>query len=463
MNVDFDAIIGEAQVRKGTYILGSVVANGKTPLGLTTYASSSGTSYANAVAVFKGASTASVYYYDTSWHTSNLTNLSNTAKVRFENLGNMIYLVNGATFQGSQDGGKTWGTSKNVTSFSPAVIIRAKSRLLAAGVTSQAGVVAMSPSRIFFSSVVDPTTFPGAITWNTNPTTGDWIDVNPDDGDSVTGMANTSSYTLVFKNRGMYRLNVISRSVDTDNIFNIGAPSQEAITTCQGVVYFFSGLDIRRTTGDFPDQISRLGVQDFIDAIPQTSWTSVFAGTDGFSVYFSIGDVTLNVHRDNQVTYSNVVLKFSPRDESWSVRSYAQKFQNMANYITSGGYTLIAADTAGNVQTLNSGLTDNGSAIFYDLVSQELDFGNRARRKSITKNVAVFAKNGLDGQLELYPDEADVAPVRMGLSKRVNLSDDLNVKFNYLKFRWFGSSSGTSPVFQGIYFESINDEGLTYG
>jgi hypothetical protein len=220
----------------------------------------------------------------------------------------------------------TWVTTNSIGTYTPSLVFRYQQRLLASGDPTY-------PDRVFFSSIIDPTSSP-FITWDVDPSTGDLIDVNPDDGGYITGFSETSTFVLVFKNTGMYRMDTISKTVDAENIFNVGAVSQEAIVLCQGVTYYFSGVDIRRTNGGYPDQISRIGVQDFIDAIPQANWTSVCSGTDQLNVYFFIGDVTLNKNQDDERDYTNVVLKFSPRDESWSVHSYAQTYKFFAPYIT---------------------------------------------------------------------------------------------------------------------------------
>jgi len=81
-NVDFDTIVGSAAVRPGTTPLGAVVASGKSPLGLSEFVGLNGSPNV-LLSVFPKASNASVYYYDTSWHASGLTNLNNSSKCRF--------------------------------------------------------------------------------------------------------------------------------------------------------------------------------------------------------------------------------------------------------------------------------------------------------------------------------------------------------------------------------------------
>lgn len=323
LNINFDEIIGSAKVRPGTAKLGDTVAANKTPLGLGSFVGKGGTPNL-LLAVYSGASNATVYYYDEDtgvWTASDLVNLDNSAKNRFAVLGGRAYITNNVDGMRDSGNGANWVTTNSIGTYKPGTVFRYKARLLASTDPTY-------PSRVFFSSVIDPTTSP-MITWNVNLTTGDWIDINPDDGGFVTGFSESSTFCLVFKSTGMYRLDTLSRTTDAENIYNVGAVNQESIVLCQGVTYFFSGQAIYRTNGGYPEQISRAGVQDFIYAIPLDNWDDVCSGTDGQSVFFAIGDVTVN----NQ-DYTNIVLKYSPRDQTWSVHSYSNEFKFFAPYVT---------------------------------------------------------------------------------------------------------------------------------
>src|SRR3990167_2213773 len=135
-NVNFDQKIGTGVVRFGTTKLGATVAANRTPLGLTTYSTSDLTTNL-VVGVFSGASTATVYFYNGSWNTSSVTNLSNTAKNRFANLGGRIFRANGVTQLVSSSNGNTWNTTWCVgitgvrTEHIVGLIFRQKGRLLA--------------------------------------------------------------------------------------------------------------------------------------------------------------------------------------------------------------------------------------------------------------------------------------------------------------------------------------------
>lgn len=325
ININFDDVVGLAKVRPGTVKLGDTVQASGIPRGLGSFVGKGGTPNL-LLADYSDGNNTTKYFYDEDtgvWTASDQTTLDPDVKNRYAVLGGRAFSTN--TVDGMIDSadGDTWATTNSIDNaiVQPGLVFRYKARLLCSGDPTY-------PSRVYFSSIIDPSTSP-FITWDTDATTGDWIDINPDDGGFVTGFSESSTFCLVFKSTGMYRLDTLSKTADAENIFNVGAVNQEGIILCQGVTYYFSGLDIRQTNGGYPEQISRAGVQDFIEAIPLANWEAVAGGTDGLSCYWSIGDVTVN-HKD----YTNVVLKYSPRDQSWSVHSYSNEFKFFAPYVT---------------------------------------------------------------------------------------------------------------------------------
>lgn len=414
--------------------------------------------------VYNGVSTATLYSWNgTAWTTSNLTTLTNDKKNRFTALGARAFLSNSVDGMYSSPDGITWsqGASNECidkANATPNLLFRYKQRLLAAGDPTY-------PDRVFFSSIISPVDTP-FITWNTDASTGDWIDVNPDDGGNITGFSENSTFCMVFKNTGMYRLDTVAKTVDPDNIYNVGAVSQEAITLCQGVTYFFSGTGIYRTNGGYPELISRNGVQDIIDALDASNWPTIASGTDGFNVYFEIGQVTLHENQTNQRILNNVVLKFSVRDQSWSVHDYRDYFGMFAQYTDGNGQLLRGASDAGIVQTIDLGTTDaQGSdvptAIPFFLETQDVDCGDRSHLKGISDKIAVFTDNGLSSTFAARSDGNDTPfPILMTLSKRVNVGTNINLQGNFFNFIWSGTSSGNPPIFEGIYCENITDQGM---
>ena len=457
MNFSFDQKIGSAVVRSGTTSLGTPVISAL-PLGLAEFYTPS-LNYlvyaANGVT-----NTTSLWYYNgATWTTSNLTALKTGNKVRFATLLGYIFEVNGSEVMKSSADGATYSTTNCITGVYPSLVFKTKQHLICAGDPTY-------PDRVYLSSLADSVNGISWYTSSTPPTTGTagWIDINPDDNSTITGFAETSNTTLIFKNQGLYRLDVINQTVDTQSICNFGAVSQEAIVNCQGIVYFFSGYNICQTSGDIPQEISRLGVQDFINAIPQSSWSSVCAGTDGLNVYFSIGNITLNLNKNDQKTYNNVVLKFSPRDQAWSTHYYAQQPSFFTQYtITGDKRYMISADTSSLVQVFNKGTTDNTKPINYELIFQEQECQDRSHLNKISDKIVVFGDGLNDCQLQVKSDDAgkDYQYLQGDLSKRVNIINDINLEGYFFSFRIFGESSGTAPTFEGLQIENITDMGIT--
>jgi len=123
---------------------------------------------------------------------------------------------------------------------------------------------------------------------------------------------------------------------------------------------------------------------------------------------------------------------------------------------------MVFADTSGDVQTFNTGFTDNGTDIFFELESQELEFGNRLHLKQISNQLAVFTRNGATSKFAVKADNKDEKPINIDLKRRVNIGKNINVAGHYMTFRWYGESDTVSPIFEGFYFEDVIDRGMVY-
>ncbi len=454
-----------------------------------------------------------IFYYDintSTWKISNVFNLSPTAKVRFANLNKYVFEVNGVQVMksstqlnsGVTDIGHTWTTDDciypydistaqtwdssityavgNLVIFGgtyyisiqqgsneqpdmqptywtplspliPSLIIVSSNRMLVSGVSQY-------PSRVYFSSLVDPnsTIF---ITWNTDPTAGDWFDIDPDTNGIITAFANTSTLTLIFKTNGMYRIATIANSVNAEFIFNVGCVSQEALTSCLGLVYFYSGDGIYSTDGTFPQNISRIGVQDYIDAISDPQ--QVYAWADEFNVYFSLGAITITFGPEDKRTYSNVVLKFSPRDQNWQIFTYNQYLAQTSQFGLPPA-SLLATEYSGAIATVNSNtISDDGGAIPYEMDTQEQEFGDRSHTKNISDKIVVFARNGNEGSMSVKENDGAFLTADMTLENRINVGTDVNFEGQFFTFRWKGEALGSRPVFEGYHLPTVTDLGIT--
>jgi hypothetical protein len=460
-NVNYDTVVGKAVVRPGTTRIGIAISSVTTPLGFASFLGKGG-SPDYIYAVYNNATNGVPYYWNgTSWAAATMgTALSKTAINRFAVLGGSIFITNSTN--GMQDAADhTFGTTNSISSgvVLPSLVHTYAATLLCAGDPTY-------PSRVWFSSVIDPAATPPFITWSTDPTTGDWIDIDPDDGGYLTAFAETSTFLLVFKNNAMYRLNAIAKSTDPQNIFNVGAVSQEAVTACQGIVYFFSGSGIYSTDGSFPQQQGRGQIQDIIDAIPQSSWASVAAGADEFNVYFSVGTITLNANTEKSVTITNCVIKYSTRDQNWSVHSYANLYNFFISFVDTNGRLLRGMSAGGQVDTLNLGTTDAwttfpfSAAINFEMETQDIELADRSHLIKISNRMAVFTQNGQDSSILCKCDD-EPKNIPGSLTKRVNIIHDIDLEGHYFRFKWYGTSSGKPPVFEGFTLETINDMGQT--
>jgi len=448
-----------------------------------------------------------IFYYNTTnstWEVSNLFTLSK-ANIRFANMDGYVYEANGIQLmKSSVDFGATWTITNSIFPYAidtaapwdnsisygigalvqygsfyysslinpnlnhtptvggddnweqlapiyPSLLIVSGNRLLASGVSTY-------PSRVYFSSLVDPVN-PANLTWNIDPTAGDFFDIDPDSGGIVTALANVSTLTLVFKNNGMYRLNAVSKTVDPENVFNVGCVSQEAVTSCLGIVYFYSGDGIYSTDSTFPQNLSRIGVQDFVDAIADP--LQVYAYADEFNVYFSIGNVTLSYGPEDFRTYSNVVLKFSPRDQNWQVFSYNQRLAQTTEFGVPPA-TLLATEYNGALANVNTNtISDDGTAIPFELETQEQELGNRSHTKNISDKMVVYTRNGNNSAFSIKENDGNFKSANMILENRVNVGTDINFAGQFFTFKWQGQALGSRPEFQGFHLPMVTDLGIT--
>lgn len=403
------------------------------------------------------------YYYTTTineWRIANTPDLDDDARNRIAILNDRIFRANGVDAMTSSEDLATWTTDDCITTDGviPALLFVYKNTMLASG-------DADFRSRIYFSSLVAPNSNP-FITWDTDPDDGDWIDVNPDDGGVITGFSSASGFVIVFKNNAMYRTDVINKIVDLDNVYNVGATSQEAIVKCLGLTYFYSGVSVYRTEGGFPEEISRMGISDFLEQV--TNPDDVFLETDGLNVYVSMEDITVN-----NINYMNLTLKFSPRDESWSVHTYQQRF-GVSQLLSDPNQDLVSVPLIqtwnGKITQINSGVGDdkgnidlaNMVAVPYFLETQEKEMGNRAHTKQISDKVVVYTKEGGESQLLIKQDDKDFKTADIQLTRRVNVgANNINYIAHFFTFRWQGSTSTMRPLLEGYHLPKVTDMGVS--
>lgn len=121
---------------------------------------------------------------------------------------------------------------------------------------------------------------------------------------------------------------------------------------------------------------------------------------------------------------------------------------------------IVGAEITGNVQGFNVGKNDNGTPIYYELETQELEFINRAHTKKISDKIVILTENGIDGTFKAKQNDGDFKPIPIKLNNLINIGQDINLEGNFFTLKWYGEASETSPILNGIYLESITDQGI---
>jgi hypothetical protein len=125
---------------------------------------------------------------------------------------------------------------------------------------------------------------------------------------------------------------------------------------------------------------------------------------------------------------------------------------------------LVGADTSGDIQQMNGSKSDDGTAIYYELETQELEFGNRIINKRLEDKLVVFSENADDSNLQIIPDEKDAISIdSIDLGKRVANTTLPPIEAHFVTLRWSGNATKKSPILEGFYFNKVEDKGVQNG
>lgn len=437
VNVHFDKI-GAVTVRDGVTILGAQVADTYSCLGLHQFLDTGTGTNDRLISVFNDTAYALV---SGTW-TSKRTGMTAGKKARFTNFVDLAFMVNGTDAMQSWDGGAGNFSTTNVTSAPAAAFIdNFRSRVWAAKTSG-------NPSRLFYSSVASVA---GAITWDTAT---QFIDIAPGDGEDITAIKKFGSALHVFKNSAVYRVFSINQT-EPDPQINVGTYSQESVTVTKDGMYWHhpSGIYRLRKGEANPTEISR-PIYDIIKNILRSNYSEIASWNDDDHVYFSIGNVTVS-----GVILTNCVIRWTISTEIWTVYSYAQYFVAGATYdVSSDKMYRVVADNDGNVFTFDSGTTDNGTAINYEMETRWLNIsGLRSEKKTIIRMAGLHEnmQGASVGWRSGTMNKREIEPIGDGkLEEQETIFNGLQIDFNRLKLSIRGSSSAGGAVFQG--FEIID-------
>lgn len=312
--------------RRGGYDTRFLAEANKPINGMFAFYDASASTWRTVAVVNNSGDTNGVIKYLSGVWTDGKTNDTASKRTYFAAFVDNIFRTNGADVVAASTTGQTWVTSATPSTLVPATITPKfckvfQDRLYLANDTQAAG----KSSRVYFSSLPSA----GAITWDT---TNDYLDVNPDDGDVITGLENNGNRLLIFKSRAMYRWQF--GQVEADRIIGVGTDSQDSIATNfdVGITFFANRNGVYAYSGGRPRLISRK-IQPYINAV--SNWTTVYGICDKDHYYLAVGDITVNKQvgydsSQNQVavggrTFTNVVLCYHIALDAWTIFSLAHK------------------------------------------------------------------------------------------------------------------------------------------
>lgn len=424
LNLDTDKELGSLVTRDGTTLVGSQLVSGKNICGLHNFRYSATDGLDKIFASVPDSSDGNNDIYDVIAGTKSLEDDTVNIKTRF-----LTYLDSCLRINGT-DNPKAWNSSSWVTTGGTFDLsnmpngakyaVEFKDRVYVAGMSA-------TPDRVDYSTIANSVA--RTVSW-TDDGAGFIVFEQEDGGGGITGLSKVPGYVLVFKKRTLKRYD--GASAYPEDMTNQGAPSQEAITTCQGMCFWVNENGAWVTSGGIPKKISSYTVDDIIKSSSMANLELVSAGEDGEHVFWSFPSVTIYGS-----TYSNVVLKYNILLNTWDIRQYSPLIKVFARYsdVNDNEMHTIIGDNDGNVQKLDYGDTDNTVAISYAHEPQDWDFGLRMHKKRINR-MAVLTENVSKGTLmwRNTHNEGDWKVVGT-ISEEVQEFDGLNLTGNFFNFK----------------------------
>lgn len=291
--------------------------------------------------------------YDTTATVSTLaTGLSALARYTFETQNDVLYITNGVNVMSKWDGTTYTATSPGSPPAAKFVRVHKNIMFLAGNSTN--------PSRLYFSALGDPESWPAL----------NFIDVGKGDGDQITGLAILLDRLVITKNNSVWLL-----EGDSSSTFVLRRISDEA-----GCVDQHTIVVVKNTLG----MLARDGFY-FFDGVRMVLASEKILGTfdtlnkSQFGLaaaihYPSIRKVLVSVPGTG-LTYNNTVLVFDTLRAAWTI----YKGMNAAAWVIWRQFNtdhLIFGDaTTGQLHEAESGYSDNGAAISAYAVTKSLDLG----------------------------------------------------------------------------------------
>lgn len=178
-----------------------------------------------------------------------------------------------------------------------------------------------------------------------------------------------------------------------------------------------------------------------------------YSGGD-ISNYIEVGTDLTQAYGPNSAFFDTIIAAWEADSSSVPFYVYGILAGAPTNVFLMGAQTQY-------VQAINASHSDDGTPIYYELETQELEFGDRGHLKKIANDIGILTTDGLDSSILLSSDVQDYRPIPMDLSERVAIGNDINAEGHYFQFKWYGEVDSSSPMLEGLYVENVNDLGIT--
>jgi hypothetical protein len=445
VNMNFDRV-GSMTTRDGVATFATTVAGSVKSLGALNILGGNKRLFAQVgadISVWNGAA----------W--SSVRTATVTTKARYSQFLNRLWMVNG----NAGDGPKTSNGGAFDTTDVPATFPKAD--FIEAGYDGRVWVADAAKDILYYTDIVqstDGTTYVSPLTFDI---TKNFITkFSPQDGESITGLFRVPKALLLFKQNHIYRV-YNTTNVDPYPAYNVGTFSQESIIQAKDGVYFHHSSGFYKFTYDGqPTEISRR-VIDFIKAIPRASYENIVGVYDGYdAVKWSIGAVTVE-----GVSYANCQMRYSISTQVWTIYDFASTaITALIRYDNGTTIEQIAGTSTGLIGKLDSGYTDFGTSIYYEMIDRWRSFTDMY---SVTKNISgmmVMTENGAGMELQYQTEKSPVnvwTDIDMVKNKYAELFPNASTEdFNNVRLRLRGYTKGTPIIYYGTEILSIQQKGF---
>jgi hypothetical protein len=390
------------------------------------------------------------------WNGATWTSVRTTSvstKARFSQWLNHIYMVNGTDALQCSDGGAFAATA----GFIPANAMPI-GNYIQVGFGGRIWVANSANDAIYYSDIVQfaqPSTYTLSYT-----ITNIMSAFSPQDGESITGLIRVPKALLVFKQNNIYRV-YSPTNADAYPAYNVGTYSQESIVQGKdGICFHHSSGFYRFNYDGQPTELSRR-VIDFVRAIPRSSYENIVGIYDGFdAIKWSVGPVTVE-----GVTYANCQMRYSISTQVWTIYDFGSTaIKALVRYDNGTTIEQIAGTSTGLVGKLDSGYTDFGNAIYYEMIDRWRSFTDMYSHSKTMGGIAVISENAGGTLVQYQTDKevvnkwADIGTINS--SYAALFPNNMTKRFNAIRLRIKGNSTGTPIVFNGVEILVLNDTGF---